>query len=130
MEKCPVCGKEFDPITGRRRKKFCSDNCRQKAWQANKKPAPAEDKKVYPMPDAEIKAKAAEKNKQLEDKKSPPSDAEIKEAAIQNNHKFIKGQIAAIKEEKIPAVRNTPLGRKSWTMEQNKRIQELESKLK
>jgi hypothetical protein len=38
-------------------------------------------------------------------------------------------QIAAIKAEKIPEHRNTPMGRRVWVKEQQKRIAELESKL-
>lgn len=39
-------------------------------------------------------------------------------------------EIAAIKKEKVPPERDTPNGRKSWQFEQNKRIKELEDKLK
>jgi len=39
-------------------------------------------------------------------------------------------QIAAIKAEKIPAHRDTLLGKKSWQAEQQKRISELQNKLK
>lgn len=39
-------------------------------------------------------------------------------------------QIAIVKAEIIPTHRNTILGRKAWTDEQQKRIIELESKLK
>lgn len=35
--KCPVCKKEFDEYTGRRAKKFCSDACKVKFWNAEKK---------------------------------------------------------------------------------------------
>jgi hypothetical protein len=35
--KCPVCKKEFDEYTGRRAKKFCSDDCKVKFWNAFKK---------------------------------------------------------------------------------------------
>ena len=34
---CPVCKKEFDEKTGRRPKKFCSDACKVKFWNAFKK---------------------------------------------------------------------------------------------
>jgi hypothetical protein len=39
-------------------------------------------------------------------------------------------QIKAVKAEKIPSLRDTILGRKSWATEQQKRISDLESKLK
>lgn len=35
---CPVCKKGFDENTGRRPKRFCSDPCKVKFWNANKKP--------------------------------------------------------------------------------------------
>lgn len=33
---CPTCKKEFNPHTGRRPKKFCSDNCKVKYFNARK----------------------------------------------------------------------------------------------
>lgn len=36
---CPVCKKEFDEYTGRRPKRFCSDECKIKFWNAKKKVA-------------------------------------------------------------------------------------------
>lgn len=36
---CPVCKKEFNEHTGRRPKKFCSDECKVKFWNAKKKVA-------------------------------------------------------------------------------------------
>ena len=35
--KCPVCKKDFDEHTGRRPKKFCSDECKVKFWNAKKR---------------------------------------------------------------------------------------------
>lgn len=34
--RCPVCKKEFDEYTGRRPKKFCSDACKVKYFNAVK----------------------------------------------------------------------------------------------
>lgn len=34
---CPVCKKDFNEKTGRRPKKFCSDECKVKFWNAKKK---------------------------------------------------------------------------------------------
>lgn len=42
----------------------------------------------------------------------------------------IEGKIKEIEAEKIPKDRDTPLGRKSWAKEQQKRIVELKNKLK
>jgi hypothetical protein len=37
--KCPVCKIEFDEKTGRRPKKFCSDACKVKFWNGQKRVA-------------------------------------------------------------------------------------------
>lgn len=42
----------------------------------------------------------------------------------------IQDKIFAIKSEKCPKERDTSLGKKSWELEQKKRIQELENQLK
>lgn len=42
----------------------------------------------------------------------------------------IMRQIEAIRSEKIPPERNTVYGKKSWQIDQQKRIQELQNKLK
>lgn len=34
---CPVCKKEFNEHTGRRPKKFCSDECKIRFWNDKKK---------------------------------------------------------------------------------------------
>lgn len=34
---CPICKKEFNENTGRRPKKFCSDECKVKFWNIQKK---------------------------------------------------------------------------------------------
>lgn len=67
----------------------------------------------------------------------PPSDADIKAAGIPKETKpfapetsKILDQIAAIRAEKIPESRNTPLGKRSWELDQRKRIEELQNKLK
>lgn len=52
------------------------------------------------------------------------------EAAISETaQKAIREQIEAIRAEKIPKERDTPFGRKSWQIDQQKRIQDLQSKL-
>ena len=37
MINCPQCGNQFDEKTGRRPKKFCTDPCKVKYWNAFKK---------------------------------------------------------------------------------------------
>lgn len=41
MGQCLNCKKEIEEYTGRRPKKYCSDACRQKFFQAKKKTNPA-----------------------------------------------------------------------------------------
>lgn len=67
----------------------------------------------------------------------PPSDDDIKSAGIQKHEKpfapetnKILDQIAAIRAEKIPKERDTTYGRRAWQLDQQKRIQELQAKLK
>lgn len=37
MSNCLNCGKELTHIEGRRKKKYCNDNCRQAYWQKTHK---------------------------------------------------------------------------------------------
>lgn len=62
----------------------------------------------------------------------PQGQPKVKfEAAISETaQKAIREQIAAIRAEKIPPERNTPMGKKAWQIDQQKRIQELQNKLK
>ena len=61
--------------------------------------------------------------------KVTPDGVERLEPSFENED--ILAQIKAIREEKIPELRNrTALGQRSWALDQKKRIQELESKLK
>lgn len=58
----------------------------------------------------------------------------VDEAAYSNQtidllKKAIEKQISAIKAEKCPKERDTPMGRRSWAVDQHKRIQELQNKL-
>ena len=61
------------------------------------------------------------RNVLTEDEAIPINDAE---------RQAIHNQIAAIEAEKIPAERNTALGRRAWVIERNQRIAELKNKLK
>lgn len=65
MDKCKNCGVEIIRNTGRRPKEFCSDSCRVKFWQKNKKkksPNPEPEKK-------EEKTEPANNNLQTSDVK-------------------------------------------------------------
>lgn len=48
----------------------------------------------------------------------------------QPDNSKIEKQIAAIEAEKIPKERDTPLGRRSWLFDQNKKIEDLKKQIK
>lgn len=81
---CEFCGKPTPQVEGRRAKKFCSDSCRQKNWQANNKPGPSSETKISPPSDAEIKAAAAEKSRRENEKKPPTEDKNTKTEEVKD----------------------------------------------
>lgn len=110
---CPVCKKEFNEKTGRRPKKFCSDACKVKFWNGQKKQRQArlsilEPTHLYVPLNEHIT---------ITYKDIPNNDA-------------IQKLIDEIKKEKIPDARNTLYGRKVWQKEQDQKIAELQKQLK
>lgn len=67
--------------------------------------------------------------KEILRKVNPPITEEYKEKIKADVKIIVEGQIKAIQAEKIPEHRNTPLGRKAWTIEQQNRINELKTSL-
>lgn len=72
---CLKCGAEIKNTPGRRPKKYCSDNCRQKHWQAknksnlpikNKKPATPQKKVIAPAKESEKEAPASTPNNTIQ----------------------------------------------------------------
>lgn len=59
---------------------------------------------------------------------NPPLTEEFKNTFAPEADKILD-QIAAIRAEKIPKDRDTALGKKSWELDQRKRIEELQNKL-
>jgi endogenous inhibitor of DNA gyrase (YacG/DUF329 family) len=112
---CPICKKEFNEHTGRRPKKFCSDECKVKFWNAFK---------------GRVREVKADKKMAEELAKDAEVTEILKDIEAVNLADIIKKQIADIRAEKIPPHRNnTTIGRKSWQLEQDKRIRELQQKL-
>lgn len=108
---CVFCGTPTPQVEGRKPRKYCSDTCRQKDWQArNKSKAPIKTKEKTTAKDGE--------DSKIEMAESQPIDKDT-----------IEKQISSIKDEKIPKHRDTPLGRKSWAIEQKKRIEDLQNKM-
>ena len=63
---CPVCKKEFDEYTGRKPKKFCSDACKIKFWNAFKKKRKTVSSQLDPEIPKETKEKVAQVMDNLE----------------------------------------------------------------
>jgi hypothetical protein len=110
---------------------------------------PDPEKKIL-SPDQEIKQKAPKAEKRpivtdltkptnvLQPQEQPKTNYSVNTKAHQKEaapvdvlrNADIQDKIWAIKSEKCPKERDTTLGKKSWELEQKKRIQELEGKLK
>lgn len=136
---CPVCKKEFDEKTGRRPKKFCSDECKVKFWNSQKK--------IKKEPEPALKFAKAIKDRPLEsdisyqkpgksayDAPKSLSMAIMDEAgqcaAPENDNAFVLEQINALKKQKVPEDRNTFWGKKAWQKEQSEKIAALKELLK
>ena len=102
MDNCLHCGELLTHVEGRKQKSFCNVNCRNKYFYAKNKRLVEQAKQIVPKP---ITAPL-------------PTQDEI------------LAKIKAVKDEKIPANRDTILGRKVWAQEQQTRVKELEFKLK
>lgn len=142
---CLNCGKELKMVEGRRPKKYCDDACRIAYFHKNKKKNEIPSKYVLKTRhEAEVeKLNAiiadlkAQISPQAQNKPMPPKTEKTPKTAIQNltgdkttnysvNTEKIDQKIKEIMAEKIPHHRDTPLGRKIWAAEQEKRVAELE----
>lgn len=147
-EKCarPQCDNELKHIEGRKRKKYCSRECKLRHWQQlnpvkkDKKyvKVPIEDYEKYQNVISKIDAKAGdthESEKLLHDsaKKLAPktinAPIETLENLVNVDETEIRKQIALIQAEKIPKERDTYNGRKTWKIDQDNKIKELREKL-
>lgn len=78
---------------------------------------------LTPLPPADIAAEAS-----LKPKEPPKIDNQT--SAPSNENEAILKQIEAVRAEKCPKERDTVFGRKSFEMDKQKRIKELENQLK
>lgn len=139
-DKCarPQCDNELKHIEGRKRKKYCSRECKLRHWQQLN---PVKKDKKYvrvPIEDYEkfFSKKAisagtmvlADGNVEIKPSNTitTPKEALVE---VSLDELEIKKQIAAIQAEKIPKERDTFYGRKSWKIEQDNKIKELREKL-
>lgn len=102
MNKCLTCGGQIEQKKGKRTRLYCSDLCRVRHFQKHGK----------------------QTVKKIESKTTPAATPVIEP------NEAILNQIAVVRAELIPIHRNTTMGRKTWLDDQQKRIIELESKLK
>jgi hypothetical protein len=130
---CLNCGKEVKQTPGKRAKAYCDPNCRQRHWLKNNKKksgrGPGRPKKT-PL----IDPSSPRDNPLINAARGRDSNGinmdEVRLAEKEASREFIEDQIKDIKAEKIPPQRDTTMGRKSWALDQKKRIQELENQLK
>lgn len=130
MEKCLQCSKALQHVPGRKQKSFCDVNCRNKYFYAKRKKE-SEDARVVLSSQIKITTPG---NEQVSLEWSPEAHkkARVKVVAkvLSLGDEVIRGQIKSILDEKCPKERDTPLGRKSWALEQKKRIEDLEKQIK
>lgn len=158
MEKCLQCSKELKHVPGRKQKSFCDVNCRNKYFYAKRKQEIALAKAILPSPpvivngpefsvphpitgpkaavalhNAENKGQSTEihntAKKKADELLKPVAPSGFEAAISEAAQKQIREDIARIKAERCPPERDTPIGRKSWQIDQQKRIKELQDKL-
>ena len=123
--KCLECGKKVVQTPGKRKKEYCDSTCRTKYWKKSKDLALKQAGKV--------KKGRGRPKKEVQAPKTViegPIKEVLQEASKETAKLGVEAMINAIKAEKIPAHRDTLYGRKSWAIDQQKRIKELENQLK
>jgi hypothetical protein len=131
MENCLHCAKPLTHVPGRKEKSFCDTNCRNKFFYAkNKRLVEAAKGNMAAELDKSINLRKKAKDEPYIAPPIPPAIPEEVFPIRQIHNGEIMKQIEAIKAEKIPKERDTSNGRKSWSFDQQKRIQELQNKLK
>lgn len=130
---CLNCGKPVKQTEGKRAKNYCDPACRQKHWQKNNKKSairgPGRPKKTPIVVPPNPKDNALINAARGRDSNGVNMD-ETRLSEKEASRELIEDQIKDIKAEKIPPNRDTALGRRSWAIDQKKRIQELENAIK
>lgn len=117
--KCKECGKGIEQKHAGRPKQFCSISCRSNFWQKEKR----KEAELYRAGKKLVQTGFSTIGETAISKVLGPTDPQV-------SREMIVAEIAAVKAEKIPVSRDTILGRKSWATEQQKRISDLQDKLK
>jgi endogenous inhibitor of DNA gyrase (YacG/DUF329 family) len=152
MKTCLNCGKEIEQKEGKRERKFCGDVCRathfrqknagkkkyvkietyeklQKELEEERKRKPAYLPVVNPVVSlpkdyVEVK-KVVAVNSNGEVKSLPPENTDAVDRAME-----IAQEMKKIQMEKIPPERDkSTMGRKSWAIEQKKKLADLQAQL-
>lgn len=128
--KCLNCGKAVKQTTGKRAKTYCNEKCRQTHWQKKNKEAHPPARKPG-RPKKEEKAPLVVTITEIDNVVTERRDLKVmsQEPVELVDKGELQNQIAAIKAEKIPKHRDTTFGRKSWAIDQQKRIQKLQNDL-
>jgi hypothetical protein len=139
MKDCLQCSKPLVHVPGRKEKSFCDVNCRNKYFYAQRKKQILDAKAIlvsFPADSGGAKpltfAKPNKKPREIatvDPMEEVHLAAECSYDSPRIDEGAIREQIKIIKAEKCPAYRNTSIGKKSWEIEQKKRIKELENKL-
>ena len=115
MTSCPQCGNKFDEKTGRRPKKFCSDECKVKWWNEQR------SVKKEDIADKKLKEEIAK----------DPEITQILEEINQTSRDQIENQIEALIKERDAAPKDySTIGKKVWRNDRQKQIDELQKLLK
>jgi len=133
---CPVCKNEFDEYTGRKPKKFCTDACKVKFWNAQKQVKELLD-------DPKVKQAVKESVKNIVEYGQTavhiPSmttgiskeDVESKIPKTTEGSEEIQNQIELLIKERDSAPRDySVVGKKVWRLDRQKKIDELKKSLK
>lgn len=133
---CLNCKKPVAQTPKKRSKLYCSEKCRVQFFRANASDGKPKRGRGRPrkIDAGVIQAEIRGVKTQLAEKGTPvlkgPMKEVLQEVSMENAKLGIQAMINAVKAEKIPAHRNTSIwGQKSWKLEQQKRIQELEKQL-
>jgi len=149
MDNCKQCNATLTHVEGRKKKSFCDLNCKAKFYYEAKKEPKYVHKSTFEKVKAErdmYLAKLKRENPAVSGRMidinkisasvdvSAPETIDEKvnnviKSLVRSDNDAILAQIKAIEEEKIPAERNTTLGKKVWANDQRKRIEELKKLL-
>lgn len=131
---CLNCKNDVPQTKGKRAKLYCSQKCRVEYFRA--KEAAITPKRGPGRPPKNLAAQAQQETEQRQNPlinaaRGRDASGVNEDELVLAQKEAIREEIAEIRAEKIPAHRNTSIwGQKSWKLEQQKRIQELENKIK